>query len=179
MNSAGRLRSQRHTRAMVALDNFDAIADRVQHLLAPGRRITIVRRYLHSGSWPEVQVGLTLDPEAHGGGLHIRKAPGQAHIGVSLKPGLTSRFGIGAYSGEADTEEQVWARYHTGDDDSRRNMTLVVFTGGLSGWEPMLDDQLVIRHWNSHGACDERVIAFDTPAYWAEREALEEAEVPR
>jgi hypothetical protein len=132
------------------------------------------RRYLHSDTWPELTVGLTLDPEGHGGGIHIRTTTDSAHLGVSLKPGLTAGFGIGAYSGEADTEEQVWARFHSGED-ARRNMTLVIFTGGLPGWEPMLDDQLVIRHWNSNGACDERVIGFDTPAYWAEQEAAREA----
>lgn len=179
--SIDRIGTQRHTRAMVALDNFDAIAERVQRLLEPGRRISMTRRVTYTDSAPELVVGLTLDPEGHGGGIHVRRDKDHGHIGVSLKPGLTAGFGIGAYAGEADTEKQVWDRYHAGED-ARRNMTMVVFTGGLPGWEPGLDDQLVIRRWNSSAVCIEQVVGFDTPLYWAEREAelaAAEAEVSR
>ena len=34
-----------------------------------------------------------------------------------------------------------------------------------------LDDLIVVRRWNEHGVCDERVIGFDTAAYWAAQDA--------
>lgn len=173
--SLDNLRTQRHTQAMVALDNFDAIAERVQQLLADGRRISIARRYLHTDSPVELKVGLTLDPDGHGGGVHVRRDESSGWIGVSLKPGLTEGFGFGAYSGEADTESAVWALFHQGAE-YRRNMTQVIFTGGLPGWGPMLDDQLVIRRYNTYGVCAEKTIGFDTPLHWAEQEAKQQAE---
>jgi hypothetical protein len=149
-----RIRSQRHANAMVALDTVELVAERVVNLLSHGRRMTMTRRYTHTGHTPEVKPGLTLD-----GMPRLWQRDGGAGLGVHLKPGLGG-FGFSAYAGEANTEAQEWKRFHA-DPDDRRNMTEVEIIGGLPGDGPARDDQLTIRYWNSNGVCDERVIAFD------------------
>lgn len=174
MTSADRIRSQRHVTCMAALDTMDAIAERITKLLSYGRRISMTRRYTYTGHAPELLVGLSIDEQGHGGGILYTSRPDSKHLGVSLKPGIHG-FGIGAYSGEGnDTEKEAWARYHAADDSDvfrkRRNMTVVTINGGMPGdGGPGRDDALKIEHWNEHGVCDERVIGFDTDAYWAER----------
>lgn len=169
-----RIRNQRHVTAMVALDNVDALADRVVNLLGHGRRMTLARRYTYVDSAPEVTAGLTVDGEprrwsGNGQGLEVR-----------LAPGLLSGFGFAAYPGEADTEAEVWRRFHAAESMSddpfkrRRDMTYVEVNGGLPGDGPGRDDSLVIRAWNGDGVCSETVVAFDTDLLWSQMDADEE-----
>lgn len=153
--SRERIERQREVTAMVALDNIDAIVGRVRNMLADERRITLARRYLHTDAPVEVTAGLTVygNPEAWG------QSNGMG-FAVHLKPGLLTGFGFGAYSGEADTEADVWKRYHAYPDD-RRDMTEVRITGGLANRGACRDDQLVIRKWNQHRVCTETVVVFD------------------
>lgn len=131
---------------MAGTDTIQHIAQRVRNLLAEGRRITLVERYTHLDTTPDVTAGLTLE--------EIR--PGQqGGIGVDLKPGVRG-FGIHAQLGE--TEAEGWARYHRGD---RANLTRVAIIGGLPDSGPSGDDRLIIRHWRSDVVCRETVVAFD------------------
>jgi hypothetical protein len=103
-----------------------------------------------------MKVGLTV------GEVKVWKRDDSAGIGVHLRPGLEG-FGINAYSGEADTEKEAWARFHadTNTPKKLRDLTEVTINGGMTGDGPARDDLLVIREWNTHGVCDERVIGFD------------------
>ncbi|MEV5819337.1 hypothetical protein AB0L22_09190 [Micromonospora haikouensis] len=154
--SPDRILTQRHVTCMAAVDTMPHIASRIRNLLTHGRRITVARRLTYMDRPPEVTVGLTVDEitdwrSGHG-------------IGVHLKPGIHG-FAVSAHPGDNDTEAGEWKRYHTADGSDpfqrRENMTRVDITGGLPGDGPAPNDLLVIRHWNSAGACDERVIAFD------------------
>lgn len=183
MADINRITSMRHCDAMVAVDNFDLIVARIRRLLSYGRRMSMTQRYTHTNHAPELYVGLTLEEEAYKGGFSQGATEDGCHFGVNLKPGIRG-FGLGAYRSDRNgTEKEAWQRYHAGSTDAerkieRRNMTMVTLTGGLAGdFGPARDDQLIIRHWNQYGVCDERVIGFDTDAYWAERRAVEEAEV--
>lgn len=173
MATVDRIRSQRHVTCMAALDTMDAIAERITKLLSYGRRISMTQRYTYTSHAPDLYVGLTIDEQGHGGGILYASRDASKHLGVSLKPGIRG-FGIGAYAGENDTEKAEWARYHAADDSDvfrkRRNMTVVTIEGGMAGDDGCArSDALKIEHWNEHGVCDERVIGFDTDAYWAER----------
>lgn len=159
--TTNRVLTQRTLSAMVAVDNIDAIGQRIRNLLSHGRRITVTRRYTYVNDPPEVTAGLTVDRidawrNERGGG-----------IGVRLKPGLLAGFGVSAHAGENDTEAAEWKRYHAAEATSdewakrRRDMTRIDITDGLPGDGPARDDLIVIRHWNSDGVCDERVVAFD------------------
>lgn len=185
MASIERIKSMRHVDAMVAMDNFDLIVARIRKLLSYGRRMSMTQRYTYVDSPPDLYVGLTLDEEARPGGISESHSDDGCHFGVNLKPGIRG-FGLGAYRSDDNAcEADVWKRYHaSGDGDHvhrahrRRNMTMVTLTGGMAGdFGPARDDLLIIRAWNEHGVCDERVIGFDTDAYWAEQRAAEEAEV--
>lgn len=158
-----RLRTMRQTTALVALDTIDILAGRVMNLLSHGRRITVTRRYTYVDEPPEVTAGLTLDGEPK-----VWKRDDGAGFGVHLKPGLLSGFGFSCYAHEGNTtEEEAWTRYRAGKSTSgnyferRRDVTEVRIGGGLPGDGPARDDELVIRHWNGDGVCDERVVAFD------------------
>lgn len=159
--SPARILTQRELSCMAAVDTMPHITTRIRNLLAHGRRITVTRRYTYVNDPPEVTAGLTMD--------EIRTWANErgAGIGVYLKPGLLAGFGVSAHAGENDTEQREWKRYHvaeaTSDDHfkRRRDMTRIDVTGGLPGNGPARDDQIVIRHWNRDGVCDERVIAFD------------------
>jgi hypothetical protein len=178
-----RIKSMREVDAMVALDTFELITTRVRKLLSYGRRISMTQRYTYlSDRAPDLLVGLTVDAEARNGGItEVLKDDG-AHFGVTLKPGLMTGFGFSAYDIDGNASEaEAWKRFHAGKDatavwSKRRNMTLVRLVGGMAGdMGPARDELIVIRHWNNDAVCDERVIGFDTDAYWAEREALAEA----
>lgn len=163
MTTTARIRTQRDLHAIVALDNIDMLAERVTNLLRHGRRMTTVRRYTYVDSPPEVTAGLTLDGEPN-----LWKADDSAGFGVHLNPGIMSGFGFScrAIDGGA-TEKEAWVRFHAAESQStdwfkrRRDMTEVHITGGLAGDGPARDDQIVIRHWNGDGVCEEVVVAFD------------------
>lgn len=142
-----RILTQRHCTAMAATDSIHHISQRVQNLLAAGRRITIADRYTHTEGPPDVAAGLTVEemrPGKKGG------------IGVHLKPGI--RYGFGIHAVTEETESEAWDRYHRND---RANLIRVDITGGLPGDSPVPDDRLVIRRWISDGVCRETVVAFD------------------
>jgi hypothetical protein len=174
-----RIATQRHTDAMVALDTFDLITARIRKLLSWNRRISMTQRYTYIDRPPELEVGLTLDAEGSNGGITVGGGTAGRFFGVALRPGITTGFGFGAYASDGNgTEAEVWKRYHAAKGiagspfDRRRDMTLVTLNGGLDGDEgPARDDLIVVRAWNRDGVCDEKVIGFDTDAYWAEQEA--------
>ena len=185
MGDINRIEAMRHCDAMVAVDNFDLIVARVRKLLSYGRRMSMTQRYTYVDSPPDLYVGLTLETEAYQGGFSQGRTDDGCHFGVSLRPGIRG-FGLSAYASDRNaTEREAWARYHAGSHDAerrleRRNMTMVTLTGGMDGdFGPARDDLIVIRAYNTHGVCDERVIGFDTDAYWAERRDAEEVEVSR
>jgi hypothetical protein len=173
--SVSRIASQRDVNAMVALDNFDLIEARVRKLLSYGRRISMTQRYTYVGHAPELHVGLTLDTDARGDGITSYRDDSGAHFGVFLKPGLMSGFGFSAYTSDGNaTEAEAWKRYHakkaTSADffERRRRMTQIRLVGGMEGdFGPARDDLIEIKAWNDDGVCSERVIGFDTLAYWA------------
>ncbi|MFJ8690242.1 hypothetical protein [Micromonospora wenchangensis] len=151
-----RVASMRDVTCMAALDTMPHIADRIRNLLGHGRRITVARRLTYTDRPPEVTTGLTVD--------EITDWRSGNGIGVHLKPGIHG-FSVSAHPGENDTEVGEWKRYHAADGSDpfqrRENMTEVHISGGLSGNGPASTDLLVIRHWNSAGVCEERVVAFD------------------
>lgn len=175
MASPDRVLRQRDLHAMVALDTIDMIAERVTNLLSHGRRMTTVRRCTYVGSPPTVTAGLTLDGEPK-----TWKGTGGVGFGVQLKPGIMSGFGFSCYGSDGNaTEKEAWARFHAAESISddpfkrRRDMTEVQINGGLPGDGPARDDQLVIRHWDGDGVCEEVVVAFD----YDTRSGRESAEV--
>lgn len=176
-----RIKSIRHCDAMVAMDNFDLIVVRVRKLLSYGRRMSMTQRYTYVDSPPELHVGLTLDEQARPGGISESHGDDGCHFGVNLAPGING-FSFSAYASDGNAAEEVaWQRYHESKNAvdhwaRRRNMTMVTLTGGMDDdFGPARDDLLIIRHWNEHGVCDERVIGFDTDAYWTEQRAVGEA----
>jgi hypothetical protein len=158
--SPDRIRNQYNVTAAVALDTVDPLAERVRNLLAAGRRMTLVRRYVdHHGS-PEVTPGLVLDGEPRRHGNY-----GGAGFSVRLKPGIQG-FGFSAYASDGNaTEAEVWKRYHAAKDGDhwsrRRNITIVEVDGGMDNSGPGRSDRLTITHWNEHGVAEEIVVAFD------------------
>lgn len=178
MSKLDRLRTERHINAMVALDNFDLLTARVRKLLSYDRRISMTQRYTYTDQPPELYVGCTLDKEARSGGIIEGQSADGRHFGVYLRPGLLTGFGFSAYTSDGNaTEAEAWKRYHAGDEatnhwDKRRNMVRLTLNGGMGGdYGPARDDLIVVRAWNEHGVCDEKVIGFDTDAYWAARDA--------
>jgi hypothetical protein len=171
--SPDRIRTQRHVTAMAALDTVDLLAERVTQLLSHGRRMTIARRYTYMDCAPEVTAGLTLSSPP-------RRWASDRGRGFQAALSGTG-FGFSAYPGEADTEAEVWARYHAGEAASedlfkrRRDMTYVEIVGGMAGDGPARDDLIVIRAWNGDGVADERVVAFDTGLLWEQQDAAEAA----
>lgn len=159
-----RINRQRHVTAMVALDTFDLLAARVVKLLESGRRMTLVTRYTYTGHTPVVTPGLTLyePPKVW------HQEGGAAGINVQLQPGIRG-FGFAIFPGDGnDTEAEAWRRYRAGKAESekyserRRDMIEVEIQGGMPGdLGPARDDQLIIRHWNQDGVCQETVVAFD------------------
>lgn len=170
-----RIRTSRNVHAMVALDNFALIEARIRKLLSYGRRIAMTQRYTWINDAPELKVGLLVNTEAHGSGIVSSRQDDGAHLSVYLRPGITAGFGISAYASDGNaTEAEAWKRFHAAKSESanyferRRRMTEIVLTGGMEGDAgPARDDLIVIRAWNDDGVCNERVIAFDTEAYWA------------
>lgn len=160
-----RVRTQRHVEVMLALDNFQAVADRIRNLVSSGRRIAMTQRYTGSPHPPELYVGLTLDRRARGDGI----VEGGDDTGRHLMVYLTSLrgFGLSAYAHDGNTTEaEARERYRKGADSDdhwarRRNLTVITINGGLGGDSPARDDSITIEHWNEHGVCDERVIGFD------------------
>ncbi|MER7166765.1 hypothetical protein ABT336_11975 [Micromonospora sp. NPDC000207] len=167
MPSPDRILAMRNVTCMAALDTMPHIAARIRNLLSHGRRITLTQRYTYLDRPPEVTAGLTLDPDARSGGIHESIRDDHHHLGVTLRPGLMSGFGIAAYASDRNAvESEVWKRYHAAKDATDRwlkprRMTRVDITGGLSGDGPARDDKLVIRAFNDDAVCDEKVIAFD------------------
>lgn len=166
-----RIRTMRDVHVMVALDTFDLIEARVRKLLSYGRRISMTQRYTYLDHAPDLHVGLTLNTAGRDGGIVSAKTDEDAHLIVSLKPGLMTGFGFSAYASDQNaTEKQAWQRYHAGKSASadfferRRSMTEIRLVGGLENDGAARDDLIVIRSWNDDGVCDERVIGFDTSA---------------
>lgn len=177
-----RIATERYINAVVALDTFDLIVARVRKHLSWGRRISMTQRYTYLDRAPELEVGLTLDTEERNGGITVGGDSNGRFFGVTLRPGLMTGFGFGAYASDGNrTAEEAWKRYHAGENaadhwSKRRNMTLVTLTGGMEGdLGPARDDLIVIRAWNQHAVCEEKVIGFDTDAYWRAQEAAREA----
>lgn len=161
--SPDRILTDYYVRVAVALDTIDLLAERVLNLLASGRRITLVRRYVSHDGTPDVFAGLVEEAPSR---LRRRGDPEGAWFGVQLKPGLRG-FGFFAYAHDGNaTEAEVWARYRAGNDESdpfarRSNITLLEIDGGMAESGPGRNDRLVIQHWNEHGVCEEIIVAFD------------------
>ncbi len=155
------IRELRSVRAMVALDTVDVLSERVLAMLAHGRRMTVVCRLIHPvdhlDNEPTILAGLIVDgpPRVERG---IR-----AELFVTLRTTegpRTEAFGF-AVGHEDVTEADAWARYRDNTTQKRVNFTWVSLTGGMPGDGPALDDQIIIRRWNSHGVCRETIVAFD------------------
>ena len=174
-----RIRTSRHVEAMVALDNWELLTARVRKLLSWDRRIAMTQRYTYIEQPPELHVGCTLDKDARNGGIIEGGDDTGRHFGVYLRPGLLTGFGFSAYASDGNTTEaEAWKRYRAPEKyvtdhwSKRRNMTLLTLNGGMDGDSgPARDDLIVVRAWNEHGVCDEKVIGFDTAAYWEKRDA--------
>lgn len=178
MSRIDRIRTTRHIDAMVALDNFDLLVARVRKLLFWDRRISMTRRYTWVDEAPDLIVGCTLDKQARNGGIVEGGDEQGRYFGVYLRPGLLTGFGFSAYAADGNaTEAEAWKRYHAGEKpadfwDKRRDMIRLTIVGGMDGDSgPSRDDLIVVRAWNGHGVCEEKVIGFDTDAYWAARDA--------
>ncbi|WP_030487304.1 hypothetical protein [Micromonospora chokoriensis] len=177
MSHTDRILNQRHLDTMVALDTITLLAARVRKLLSYDRRISMTQRYTYTTSAPELLVGCTLDTKARNGGIVEGGDDTGRYFGVYLRPGLLTGFGFSAYASDGNaTEAEAWKRYHAGKDTTdhwhkRRNMIRLTINGGMDGDSgPARDDLIVVRAWNEHGVCEERVIGFDTAAYWAARD---------
>lgn len=152
MNPTTRILTQSHCTAMVAVDSIDPIVQRVQALLAHGRRISVARGYVDSDAPNKVVAGLKVDE------VRVTRTDSGGGIGVHLKP-TREGFGLRAYPGDPATEREAWDRFHLND---RGDLVRVTFTGGLPDDGPHRDDQLVIRRWTPGcGRCEEIVVAFD------------------
>jgi hypothetical protein len=158
MPNPDRIRTDYHVTAMVALDTFDLIAERVRRLLSHDRRMSMTQRYTWTGNSPDLHVGLAV--------FDIQQGTDWFH--VRLEPGLQG-FGFAGYAHDGNTTEaESWKRYHAGKHESkdfferRRDMTLIELTGGREQDDPSRDDRIVIHAYNRDGVCDERVIGFDS-----------------
>lgn len=151
-----RIAAMQQVTAMCALDSIDFLADRVERLLAHGRRMTLVGRWIDSEATPTVETGLTVR-----GKLERHRTTGGIVVTAHLHPSLAHTFGFSASDGVDDTEAQAWEQYHHTSGD-RQQLTQVTISGGLPGNGPATTDQIVIRHWNSYNRCWETIVAFDT-----------------
>jgi hypothetical protein len=142
--------------AMVAPDTIELLAKRVTTMLDHGRRITVARRYPHTGQPPEITAGLIqVEPP------RLFNRPGDyISLTVPLHPGSSSGFRFATDPADGATEKDVWTAFHTGGDH-RRSMTQVRVVGGLAGNSPAANDKIVINFWNQDGVCRETVIVFD------------------
>ncbi len=162
-----RLGSQRHVKAMLALDTADAIFDRVVRLVTSGRRMSMTHSYPNTEHHVELTAGLMLHGEPQ-----RAERDGARGLTVHMRPGTAAGFSLWATAdGESDTERQVWDRFH-GPPDGRVNMVEVTLTGGLPDTSPARDDVIITRHYNSARVCIERVIAFDQTEVAAEAEDM-------
>lgn len=154
--SVDRIRGEHRVTAMVAPDTFPPIAQRVERLLPPGRRLAVAHTYAtYTGQPPRVYPNLTVDRVRDGHGLWVVCDPDFG-------------FGLDVDERAGDRcEADVWRRFHNGRheadryDQRRRNMTEVTLVGGREGDGLRDDDQIVIRYYNGDGVCDEKVIAFE------------------
>jgi hypothetical protein len=151
---------------MAALDTMPAITERVRNLLGHGRRITTARRYTYVDTPPEVKVGLTV------GEIRTWAKTDSAGLSIHLSPGIEG-FSIGAYGGEADTEREVWKRYHAAEGVSdewfkrRRSqsgwVTRPVVPRRVSGYMPAATWASACRFaFNARRVCRHRSWLSDT-----------------
>src|SRR4051812_1434452 len=95
--------------ALVAEDNFDALAERVRAMLMGQRRMVLIHRYGRKDSADvlDIKVGLRLDT-GHGGPFEIRHDQYGRHFHVRLAPGIN---GIGFSAPTGSTERAMHSRY--------------------------------------------------------------------
>lgn len=173
-DSIERIRTQQRVSAVCAVDTVPLLAQRITNLLAWGRRMTVVKRWLGSDTNTELLVGLTVDrPQLGDKAVVLTTRPDSASFVVYLAPGI-STFGFSAYASDGNaTEAEVRKRYQA-EDDRRRELTHVVLQGGGEGQSgPGNEDQITITYWNSEGVGRQTLIGFDTHAYydaWTARE---------
>jgi hypothetical protein len=168
--------SEQEAEAMVAADSFDAITERLQRMVCAGRGMVLaVREFTYTGRPPVLYGGLRLDDSAHGGGFRSGADDKQVFCHAVLTNG-GDRYGdaqffgfytdIYQYSGNT-TEAEAWKRFEEHEAENanfsrrRRDMTHVVFTGGLQGWRWQHSDRIVVTEWNSDGVATERTLGFE------------------
>lgn len=158
-----RIRTEYDLDCVVALDNFDLIAERVQGLLSHGRTLMVAHQYatyIHRA--PDLFSRQTVN------NVQVRTKDREASLWIAC-----TDIGIGfhAYAWDGnETEAQVWQRYHKGQHeagnpfDRRRNLVDLQIQGGREGDPAGRSDRLVVRAYNQDGVCDEKVIAFEAVA---------------
>ncbi len=152
--AVGRLATNPRVSALVAVDTFDVLTERVRVLLGFQRRITLVSRWVDSEDTPTIHVGLcTTQP------IEVRRTHGGLVATVYLGPGLGCTFGFSTVH-HTETEAQAWETFHAAAG-FRGGLTQVAMSGGLPGNGPALTDRVVIRRWNTDNRCFETVVAFD------------------
>lgn len=154
-----RIRTEHHVSALVAVDSFPLIAQRIQRLAPVGRRFAVAHRYatyLHRA--PDVYPALTV--------AQVRVNESTNSLWVECEPDFG--FGIGIRDvWLAATEADAWKYYHAGRHEAesfserRRDLTYVELTGGRDGDALSGNDRILIHTYNGDGVCDERAIAFE------------------
>lgn len=151
------LRSNRQFWALVGVDTFDPIVERVQALLSHDRRIVSIERYVNKTGADnlDIHTGLRLDSE-YGDPFEVRTwSDGGKSFTAHLAPGIT---GIGFATRGARTEAQMRAVYGQAGEVYDQPVTRI----RLDGWpnDPSRDDRIDIEHWNEHRVCRLTTLTF-------------------
>lgn len=151
---------RRDTRAFVAPETVDVLADKLIGIVAD-RRMVLMHRYLdRPSSDPRLTVGVRV---WHGGfGGAVTRRPGEG-VGISLAAPTNRILGVSFSVGRhGDGEDKVADRYRHPEKEwlqQRRDMTAVE----LNGWpgSPGREDRIRVEYWNDDGVGQETVLVFD------------------
>jgi hypothetical protein len=156
--------------AYVALDTIDEIKRRVRNLLTD-RDFTVVRRYVNDTDnpryFPDVQTGVTLDPNAYDGGFNGHSNEEQPHCGFAVYGTQGVRFGM---SGGYATEKETAAAFNDGSYRYGSNYIVrVKIIGGTVRGEISQASVIQILRTNEAGVQEQIVVK---PRYVLPEEAV-------
>lgn len=167
--------------AWVAMDTIDPLIERVVGIVGTDREMTLLHTYRHTVphnptdaqrdgkplSRITIQTGLRLlnsqDYDVPAIDIWEQVNPQGKGLVVRLGTSILDGFGFSAHHHQGATEDEVRNQYHrhvAGEMYSRRRNLTKIDIVGVSG-RPHRDDRIIIEHWNDHGVCSDKIVAFN------------------
>lgn len=142
-----------------ALENAQAVGERIQKLFSHGRRFTVIQRFtsLDRADNLDIYHDLQLDDEAVGDGVELTSSTSAAGFMIWGQPGIV-RVG-----GSTTTVTPAAARDIYLQKGGHGRSVLGFRLTGL-GNEPQRDDRIELDHWNMYGVQELTTIVFQAVA---------------